>query len=320
MYTNGAPPEGEMTEEERRRFSLPSIKAQHVAGNTGTQDNYTSASRTPSTYPPAGPRPQPSGGLYPPNTDRGSSSSGTSPSLPNSVGGGHTPSNSLSSMALSTGGGSMFSQSGMTESPKPLSPAGMHSHQLGHDPSLNRQRSPSLTTQFQQQHFGRRQSGRASPTNMSLPSPHPTSQGPKLPSLSGLAPPDQRYTLNSQTPTPQNPNGSHPIQQAPMVTSPSSMFQPPPSRGGSGHHQQGSGDNSANLFAGGDRGVWQYVQTLEERVKQLSEKVVTMENNEKSQGDKVKRLEEEVNYLRGQLQVQSQAQNQPQHPPGPGHS
>jgi TolA-binding protein len=88
------------------------------------------------------------------------------------------------------------------------------------------------------------------------------------------------------------------------------MFQPPPGRGGSGHHQQGSGsgDSSANLFAGGDRGVWQYVQTLEERVKQLSEKVVNMESNEKSQGDKVKRLEDEVNFLRGQLQAQKQAQ------------
>lgn len=215
----------------------------------------------------------------------------------------------------------MYSQSGMTESPKPLSPAGIHSHQLGHDPSINRQRSPSLTTQFQQQHFGRRQSGRASPTNMSLPNPHASSQGPKLPSLAGLAPPDQRYTLTSQTPTQQNPNGSHPVQPAqPMVTSPISMFQPPPPGRGGSNHPHGSGDNSANLFAGGDRGVWQYVQTLEERVKQLSEKVVSMETNEKSQGDKVKRLEEEVNYLRGQLQAQSQAQNQPQHQPVPGQS
>ena len=213
----------------------------------------------------------------------------------------------------------MFSQSGMTESPKPLSPAGMHSHQLGHDPpSINRQRSPSLTTQFQQQHFGRRQSGVASPTGMSLPTPHASSQGPKLPALSGLAPPDQRYTLSSQAPTSQNPNGSHLGQQpqpiAPM-TSPGSMFQPPAGRG-SGHQHQGSGDSSANLFAGGDRGVWQYVQQLEERVKQLSEKVVTMENAERNHNDKVKSLEVEVNYLRSQLQTQSQQS----HPLAPAHS
>ena len=316
MYTNGASVEGEMTEEERRRLSLPSIKA---PGHPGTQDSYTSVSRTPSTYPPAGPRTgQSTGGLYPPSTtDRVSSSSGTSPSLPNS-GSSHTASNSLSSMALSTGGGSMFSQSGMTESPKPLSPAGMHTHQLGHDSSsINRQRSPSLTTQFQQQHFGRRQSDRASPTNMSLSNPHGSSQGPKLPAISGLAPPDQRYTLSSQTPMPQNPNGSHPSQQSgqPMatMTSPSPMFQPPSLGRGSGHHQQGSGDNSANLFAGGDRGVWQYVQQLEQQVEQYSKKVANMETTEqsqadmiKSQADKMKRMEDEISYLRSQVQPQGQ--------------
>ncbi|KAG0651150.1 Transcriptional regulator CRZ1 [Hyphodiscus hymeniophilus] len=312
-YMNGNPMEGDMTEEERRRLSLPSIKA---PGHPGSQDSYNTGSRTPSTYPPAGPRPgQSTGSLYPPNpAERGSSSSNTSPSLPNS-GGGHTSNNSLSSMALSTGGGSMFSQSGITESPKPLSPAGMHSHQLGHDPSINRQRSPSLTTQFQQQHFGRRQSGRASPTTMSLPNPQ--SQGPKLPALSGLAPPDQRYTLSSQTPTLQNPNGSHPVQQIgqqPMTTSPSSMFQPPLNRsnplsdpGRGGVQQQGSGDNSANLFAGGDRGVWQYAQQLEIQNGHMAKQLASLESNEKIQADRIKRQDDEINYLRSQLQAQNQA-------------
>jgi hypothetical protein len=319
MYTNGAPHpnENEMSEEDRR-FSLPSIKAQHVAG-PGSGESYSTHPRTPSTYPPAGPRPvQPSGGLYPPNTDRvGSSSSGTSPSLQNSVVGGHTPNTSISSMPLSTGGNSMFSQSGMTESPKPLSPAGMHSHQLGHDPSaINRQRSPSLTTQFQQQHFGRRQSGRASPPGMSLPSPHSTTHGPKLPALAGLAPPDQRYTLPSQTPGQQNSlngtQGSQQGQPGPGATSPSTMYQPQggpiPGRGppaGPPHHQgSGSGDNN-NLFAAGDRGVWAYVQTLEDKVKQLSEKVQAMESKEKSQEDKINRLSEEVFSLRNQLNSQN---------------
>jgi hypothetical protein len=330
MYTNGTPHpnENEMSEEDRRRFSLPSIKAQHVSG-PGSGDSYSPHSRTPSTYPPAGPRPvQPSGGLYPPNTDRvGSSSSGTSPSVQNSVVGGHTPNTSISSLPLSTGGNSMFSQAGMTESPKPLSPAGMHSHQLGHDPSsINRQRSPSLTTQFQQQHFGRRQSGRGSPPGMSLPSPH-TSHGPKLPSLTGLAPPDQRYTLPSQTPNQQNTsNGTHSGQQGqpgPGPTSPSAIYQPQggqiPGRGpptGPPHHQgQGSGNSdSNNLFAAGDRGVWVYVQTLEDKVKQLSEKVLAMETKEKSQEDKINRLSEELSFLRNQLNAQNP------HPPAAGRS
>lgn len=328
-YTNGTPHphENEMSEEDRRRFSLPSIKAQHVPA-PGSGDIYTH-SRAPSTYPPAGPRPgQPTGGLYPPNTDRGgSSSSGTSPSLHNSVMGGHTSNNSVSSMPLNTGSASMFSQSGMTESPKPLSPAGMHSHQLGHDPtSINRQRSPSLTTQFQQQHFGRRQSGRGSPPGMSLPSPLGVSHAHKLPALSNLAPPDQRYTLPSQAQAQQNPaNGSHGIQHGQtMPTSPSALYQ---TQGGmassrvapSSHPQPqgigGSGDNSNNLFAAGERGVWTYVQSLEDQVKQLSEKVLAMERKERSQEDNINQLSKEIFSLRSQVT----SQHQTQFPASPSH-
>lgn len=312
MYTNGNPHpnEVEMSEEDGRRFSLPSIKAQHVAGNTGSQDSYGSHSRTPSTYPPAGQRQNAPTGLYPPGTDRlGSSSSATSPSMQNNVIGMHTPSNSVSSMPLGTSPGSMFSQSGITESPKPLSPAGMHSHQLGHDStSITRQRSPSLTTQFQQQHFGRHQSGRSPPPGMSLPSPH-SAQGPKLPALAGLAPPDTRFTLNSQISNQQSPGNSQqgsqqqqqqqPIQQS---TSPTSLFQPSnplQSRGPPSH--QGSGDSSNNLFASGASGVWAYVNTLEEKLKLFSDRVVAMEAKEKSQEEKIKAQDEKVNQLSEEL-------------------
>lgn len=325
MYTNGNPHpnEVEMSEEDGRRFSLPSIKAQHVAGKSGSQDSYTSHSRTPSTYPPAGPRQNPSTGLYPPGTERGgSSSSTTSPSMQNNVINVHTPSNSLSSMPLSTSGGSMFPQSGMTESPKPLSPAAMHSHQLGHDSSsINRQRSPSLTTQFQQQHFGRHQSGRSPPPGMSLPSPHST-QGPKLPALAGFAPQDTRFTLTSQLTNQQGPgNGSQQSMQ--QSTSPTSLFQPSnplQSRGPPSH--QGSGDSSNNLFASGASGVWAYVNTLEEKLKLFSDKVLAMEAKEKSQeekikgqeeemkaqGEKVNQLSEELVLLRRQLGTRNQSQ------------
>ncbi|EDO02327.1 hypothetical protein SS1G_04803 [Sclerotinia sclerotiorum 1980 UF-70] len=292
-----------MSEEDGRRFSLPSIKAQHVAsnaGNVGSQDSYNSNSRTPSTYPPAGPRPNPLTGLYPPGTDRvGSSSSATSPSMQNNVISVHTPNNSLSSLPLSTSGGSMFSQSGMTESPKPLSPAAMHSHQLGHDSaSITRQRSPSLTTQFQQQHFGRHQSGRSPPPGMSLPSPR-SAQGPKLPALTGLAPPDTRFTLTSQLSNQQSPGNAQqgsqqqqPIQQS---TSPTSLFQPSnplQSRGPPSH--QGSGDSSNNLFASGASGVFAYVNTLEEKLLLFTDKVLAMEAKEKSQEEKIKAQDEKA--------------------------
>ncbi len=323
MYTNGTPHpnDNEMSEVDPRRFSLPSIKAQHVSGSS-TGDSYSSHARTPSTYPPAGPRPvQSQGGLYPPNTTRGGGapSSSTSPSMQNSTSSSHhTPNTSISSMPLSTGG-SIFSQSGMTESPKPLSPAAMHSHQLGHDSSINRQRSPSLTTQFQQQHFGRRQSGRSSPPGMSLPSPH-GALVPKLPGLANLAPPDQRYTLSSQTPSQQSPGGN---QQGQQVTSPSGIYQP---QGGAlqgrgplnpQHQNSGSIDSSTNLFASGERGVWSYVQTLEDKVKQLSEQVQVMQNKEKGQEEKINHLSEEVFLLRSQLNTQN---NNPQNQSAQGHS
>jgi len=223
-------------------------------------------------------------------------------------------------MAVSTGGGSIFSPSGMTESPKPLSPAGMQTQQLGHD-SINRQRSPSLTTQFQQQHFGRRQSGRASPTGMSLPSPH-TTQGPKLPALSGnlsgLAPPDQRYTLPSQTSGQHNvTNGGSQVQSA--ASSPSTAFQPP--RSGPLHQQQGGGD-SANVFAGGDRGIWAYCQTLEDREKKLEVELNNARNKEQQALDREKgyleqisRLKEEVAFLKSQVQISTNQQQQQQQQP-----
>jgi len=83
------------------------------------------------------------------------------------------------------------------------------------------------------------------------------------------------------------------------------------------HHQGGgSGDSSNNLFASGDRGVWNYVQTLEDKLKQLSEKVQAMEEKERSQEDKINHLSEEVISLRRQLN----AQNHPQQPALQGHS
>ncbi|TAQ89679.1 hypothetical protein B7494_g1984 [Chlorociboria aeruginascens] len=313
MYTNGTPQvnETEMSEEDRRRFSLPSIKAQHVTA-TGSQGTYGTHSRTPSTYPPTGPRPgQSTGGLYPPNTEgTGSSSTGTSPSMQNSGGSSLTPGTSI----LSTGSNSIYSQSAMTESPKPLSPGGMHSLQLGHDPSLTRQRSPSLTTQFQQAHFGRRQSGRSSPPGMSIPSPH--NHGPKLPALSGLAPPDNRFTLPSQTTNQSgNANGSHSVQQGqptPTGVSANPIYQAPGSglgRGAAGapSSNQGSGDSSSNLFAAGEPRVWAYVQTLEAQVKQLSDKVLAMESKEKSQEEIVGRLSDEITSLKTQLNTQVDA-------------
>ncbi|KAK4035175.1 hypothetical protein C8A01DRAFT_38379 [Parachaetomium inaequale] len=120
LYEGGA----DMSEEERRHLSMPSIKPQHVAGQAGAEGYGGGHSNT---YPPAGQRQGAPGGLYPPNVDRGSSSTNTSPSMPSS----HTPQTSISSVPLSAGSSTMYSQSGMTESPKPLSPGGAQANAAG---------------------------------------------------------------------------------------------------------------------------------------------------------------------------------------------
>ncbi|KAK2069666.1 hypothetical protein P8C59_004223 [Phyllachora maydis] len=106
--------DADLTEHDRRRLSLPGIKAQqHVAA---PPDSYTTHS---STYPPAGPRPLPGGaGLCPPAVDR------PVPGPNVSAAGGQAQPSSMP--ALPTGAptpSSLYSPGGIAESPKPLSPA-----------------------------------------------------------------------------------------------------------------------------------------------------------------------------------------------------
>lgn len=136
-------------------------------------------------------------------------------------------------------GAGTFSQAGMTESPKPLSP-GLQTHEVA-----GRQRSPSLT-QLQHLYGGRRQSD--------IQSPHSGQPRPKLPALShapGFA-------------APAAPTGA--------------------STGASGYtHSRGSSgpqpaSDSGNMFAQSDPSVWAYIQTLEEKVKALSDRVQSLDH------------------------------------------
>ncbi|KAI8217044.1 Transcriptional regulator CRZ1 [Colletotrichum sp. SAR 10_86] len=167
--------EEDMTEEERR-LSLPSIKAQHVAGQ------------------------------------------GSMEGMPNSIAGGHTPNTSVSSMP-------------------PLSPGTAHD-----TANIARQRSPSLTQQFQQQQFGRR--------------------------------PSERNT-------------------SPVFAAPA------------GAHARGAGsgtENGNNMFAT-DPGLWAYVQNLEEKVKQLSDKITAFEKADTAKQAQIGLLTSEVTGLKKQLEA-----------------
>lgn len=150
------PNDDSMTDEERRQLSQPGVKGSQAPGAPFSATMYLPQART---YPPAGPGERPSGGLYPPlSQERGhpqvnqTNSNSTNSSVPSAVAG------AAGSTVYAPG-------AGMTESPKPLSPSAAHDVA-----SHNRQRSPSQSQQYQQQHFARRLSGRQSPPGSCPPS------------------------------------------------------------------------------------------------------------------------------------------------------
>ncbi|KAI0009735.1 hypothetical protein F4779DRAFT_580465 [Xylariaceae sp. FL0662B] len=239
--------EAEMTEEERRHLNLPGIKAQHVQGaNTGR--------------------------LYPPNVDRGSGSSNAS----------HTPGTSISSLPIGSGNPAMYPQSTMTESPKPLSPSGLQSHDSA---NINRQRSPSLTTQFQQQHFGRHQSDRH--VTPGYTAADAAKYAVSAASAQGIVAASQSASVGSGQQVPAGVGAGH-------------------SRTSSGPGQNGgSGDSSSNNIFATDQGIWAYIHNLEEQVRQLNERVQAMEATERSQEDKITYLTNELGSLRSQVETKS---------------
>lgn len=213
-------------EEGIRRQSLPSISAQNASGSQS--ENYGTHSRT---YPPAGPR-SGTGGLYPPNVSQTQSSTNAGSSAPDSMASGHTPNTSISSIPVGGGSAGMYSQTGMTESPKPLSPG----IQIYESSNHARQRSPGLSQQVQQQQIGRRQP--------ELQSPHNGPSRPKLPGLSHPGFAASGSVAHTHTRTPTGPQ---------------------------------TGNDSGNMFAQSDPGVWDYIQSLEEKVKALSDKVTSLD-------------------------------------------
>ena len=270
MYTGQASHEPEGMDDdasgpESTGRSLPSIR-RHDASSDQRQpsgsDSGSYHTRQPSTYPPVAVRQPGSGGLYPPGASIGGGSSastspGTQPS-PNSYQHGAS-----GTSVFQHSGPNVFAQGGMTESPKPLSPGGAASHQLGHqDSGIHRNRSPSLTQQFQQQHFGRRSSTLNSSPQTGLPPPH-------LPSLPGLSPADPRFTLQSQS---AGPAGG---QTSPGFHSQSASQNNSLSSHGTGPHG-GSGDNSNNAFAQSTDRIWAYIRSLENRVDRLQDEVGTL--------------------------------------------
>lgn len=150
----------------------------------------------------------------------------------------------------------MYSQGGMTESPRPLSPG---ANQAGQDAALARQRSPA-----QQQHF--RQPDQAA-SGLSLPA-HGMSPRTKQAWLSQY-PPADRYATEGAT--------------APITTSPTQAAARSRGRAASGanagHVANGIPAENAGTFVNNEHNVWAYVQQLEARMKQMVDEIEALKKD-----------------------------------------
>lgn len=293
MYTGETSHEPEHMEEDSSSpggQGLPSIRKHDASADEHhrkTSDHSALyQSRQPSTYPPVAARPPP-GGLYPPPiaSPRGgppppsAQSSLNQSSYP-------PPPGSGAPVPFTSSGPNIFAQGGMTESPKPLSPGGMTSHQLGHSESgIHRHRSPSLTQQFQQSHLRRLTAGQTTSPPIGLPPPHPSashSHAPHLPSLPGLTPPEPRFTLHSQTPghSQLHSNASNSI---PAPLGPHSPSYPPGNMSSTNNslssHSTGpntSFDRTHSAYGQPNDQLWAYVQALQTQVNRLQDEVTSL--------------------------------------------
>ena len=290
VYTGEASHEPERIDEDLKSYDphLPSIRKPnhssepyHVQHLPDPHSPYQQ--RTPSsTYPPpvaTGRHPT----LYPPTASHGRSS-GTSatPDRQSSVN--QYPGDSR---PFQTPAPNVFSQGGMTESPKPLSPG-------GHTDAGNRNRSPSLNQSFQPPHqFTRRPPNLNASPPMGLPPPiagpnH--SNAPHLPSLPGL--PDPRYTLIS--------HGGHPSSQGGHPPGPTVGPSHSSSAGGIGsprYHPQAGNNTSSNnnslsshgtvphgsgehnrFGSSSEKDLWDHIRGLEAKVNRLEDEVVSLKS------------------------------------------
>lgn len=303
-------------DEAGRRESEPSRKRTHL--ETVQDANREVYRQHSSTYPPIQSRtPRNAGNMAPPqvvhpgqNTDGSRDASGH----PSPNGGSSMNSNYYASGAP----GQVFSQQGvMTESPGPLSPsAPVDQHRLSAgEPSIpsgfHRNRSPSLTTQFQQAHFGRG-SGRGTPPSQFVPS-HTSKGAPQLPILPGLG--SNQAQVQAQAPrgglqpnTSSYPGGqAHGPSMLQHQQLPPQTPQPGPGSGSSHHghpassqpgslssHGHSSGSSMRDIVATGQdptADLWNYVRTLDQRFSRMQDEYEL----------RISRLSEEVISLRNQL-------------------
>lgn len=276
--------EGEMLDDQGRRVSEPSRKRTHL--ETARDAERAVYRQHSSTYPP-------------PLSSRSARADHTSMGPPHAVLPSSSATNSpgdVSGNASQAGGSSYNSQyfglqhpvsayAPMTESPKPLSP-GQPAHHDQHrlsvaEPTHLRNRSPSLTQQYQQQHFGRG-TGRAAP--VAAPS-HMTSHAPLLPSLPSLAhQAPGRHAMQSTAPVPVPSMLQHQQHVDYQGSNPGSLSS----------HGHSSGNSIRDIIGNEHQDMWAYVRNLEQRFSRMQDEYEL----------RISRLQEDLISLKGQLYQQ----------------
>ena len=280
--------EDESSPDNGRRVSEPSRKRAHL--ETPNDPNRQVYRQQSSTYPPlqqTRPHAGSIGSMGPPQVVLPGSNTATSPREMHSPAGGSSISSSY------YGSGQVFGHQGgpMIESPKPLSPGqpSQDQHRLSvGDASmssvLNRNRSPSLTTQFQQAHFGRGSSGRTPPYPAPNQFPPSHNAAPSVPVLPPLGTQPQARSGMS-IPGGPGPSMLH-HQQVP----------PPIAQGGSNSgslssHGRSSGSSMRDVTGQEPNDIWAYVRSLEQRFSRMQDEYEL----------RISRLQEEVISLKGQM-------------------
>lgn len=297
------------TDAQGRRVSEPSRKRAHIE-MSHDQEERSIYSQHSSTYPPAAHRRV--GDMGPPvvvhpGSGSGSGSGGTAATSPRDL---STHSSQAQNPSLGSSYYGAFNQhgtGGMTESPKPLSPGQVpDQHRLAVDPggsttsSLPRNRSPSLTTQFQQAHFGRGGTGGRTPPQ---PQPAQFPAAPQLPPLSlasaSSSSAQSRPGLQLSSLAGPGPSMLHHQQVPPPtggVSNPGSASSHGRSSGSSmreilGGGGPGPGGGVTAGSAGGEAEIWTHVRSLEVKFSRMQDEYEL----------RISRLQEELISLKGQL-------------------
>ena len=272
-----------------RRVSEPSRKRTHL--ETPQDPNRNAYRQQSSTYPPpqhARPHASSMGSMGPPQVVLPGSGSVTSP---RDMSGQPSPGLGGSMSSSYHGGQVLPQQSGMIESPKPLSPGqpvhDQHRLSVGdasHSSNL-RNRSPSLTQQFQQTHFGRGSGGRTPPQP---PSQFPTTQhgGQQVPLLPPIgSQPHARSGFHATSAPGPGPSSLH-------------LQQVPPQSGGQGSnpgslssHGRSSNGSMRDHLGHDQNDIWAYVRSLEQRFSRMQDEYEL----------RISRMQDELISLKGQM-------------------